>query len=384
MASTTSKSRALRRLAVVIGAALIVAACGDDGEADPVAAAQARVRSAEDAVTEAESEVADAGTEFCDEAQQYIAAIDQYGKVFSTADTTVGDLKTAGDDLAGPRRSVESSAEAVTEAHDALAEANQELTDAQAALASAQSSTTVAPSTATTVPPVDPATVDRVQVAEEELGTASEGIDDDTSIREAATSLNAAAFALEVAWLRLFADADCLTDEQQTTAVTAVTDYTASLQTSLQTAGYYDGPIDGVYGPSTVAAVEALQTDAELPVTGVVDQATAAALTAAVLAVNGDAAEEAVVHTAAVQATLKLAGYWPGDVDGEWTPELTEALQAFQEELGVEPSGEVDPATLHALQVAISEARGTPEATTTTEAEDDSTTTSEGTTTTAP
>ena len=384
MASTTSKSGGLRRLAVAIGAALIVAACGDDGEADPVAAAQARVRSAEDAVTEAESEVADAGTEFCDEAQQYIAAIDQYGKVFSTADTTVGDLKTAGDDLAGPRRSVESSAEAVTEAHDALAEANQELTDAQAALASAQSSTTVAPSTATTVPPVDPATVDRVQVAEEELGTASEGIDDDTSIREAATSLNAAAFALEVAWLRLFADADCLTDEQQMTAVTAVTDYTASLQTSLQTAGYYDGPIDGVYGPSTVAAVEALQTDAELPVTGVVDQATAAALTAAVLAVNGDAAEEAVVHTAAVQATLKLAGYWPGDVDGEWTPELTEALQAFQEELGVEPSGEVDPATLHALQVAISEARGTPDATTTTEAEDDSTTTSEGTTTTAP
>ena len=72
--------------------------------------------------------------------------------------------------------------------------------------------------------------------------------------------------------------------------MTAVADYTTSLQTSLQTAGYYDGPIDGVYGPSTVAAVEALQTDAELPVTGVVDQATAAALTAAVLAVNGDAA----------------------------------------------------------------------------------------------
>ena len=121
--------------------------------------------------------------------------------------------------------------------------------------------------------------------------------------------------------------------------MTAVADYTTSLQTSLQTAGYYDGAIDGVYGPSTVAAVEALQTDAELPVTGVVDQATAAALTAAVLAVNGDAASEAVVHTAAVQTTLKLAGYWPGAVDGEWTPELTEALKAFQEELGVEPSG---------------------------------------------
>ena len=286
--------------------------------------------------------------------------------MFSTADTTVGDLKTAGDDLAAPRRSVESSAEAVTEAHDDLAEANQELVDAQAALASAQSSTTVASTTTTTVPPVDAATVDRVRLAEEDLATASEGIGDDTSIRDAATSLNAAAYALEIAWLRLFADADCLTEEQAATAVAAVADYTTSLQTSLQTAGYYDGPIDGVYGPSTVAAVEALQTDAELPVTGVVDQATAAALTAAVLAVNGDAAEEAVVHTAAVQTTLKLAGYWPGDVDGEWTPELTEALMAFQEELGVEPSGEVDPATLHALQTAIAEARGTPEDATTT------------------
>ena len=380
MANLKSSTRR-RRLAVAIGAVLALAACGGDGEADPVSAAQARVRSAEDAVAEAESAVEDASTEFCDEAQQYITAIDQYGKVFSTADTTVGDLKTAGDDLAGPRRSVESSAEAVTEAHDALAEANQELVEAQAALASAQSSTTVAPTTTTTVPPVDAATVDRVQVAEEDLATASEGIGDDTSIRDATTSLNAAAYALEIAWLRLFADADCLTDDQAATAVTAVADYTTSLQTSLQTAGYYDGPIDGVYGPSTVAAVEALQTEAGLPVTGVVDQATAAALTAAVLAVNGDLAEEAVVHTAAVQTTLKLAGYWAGAVDGEWTPELTEALKAFQEELGVEPSGEVDPATLHALQTAIAEARGASEDTTTT-APDASTTTSEATTTT--
>ena len=90
------------------------------------------------------------------------------------------------------------------------------------------------------------------------------------------------------------------------------------------------------------------------------------------------------MHTAAVQATLKLAGYWPGDVDGEWTPELTEALKAFQEELGVEPSGEMDPATLHALQTAIAEARGSPRTPPPRRRIRDSTTTSEGTTTTAP
>ena len=52
-----------------------------------------------------------------------------------------------------------------------------------------------------------------------------------------------------------------------------------------------------------------------------------------------------MASTAAVQQTLKLAGYWDGPVDGEWTPALTEALKEFQTALGVKPSGEVDAAT---------------------------------------
>ena len=167
--------------------------------------------------------------------------------------------------------------------------------------------------------------------------------------------MNAAGYALEIAWLRLLADAGCLTDEQLAQATTVVAQYTAALQTALQTAGFYDGPIDGIYGPSTVAAVEQLQTDNDLPVTGFVDEATAVALSAAVLAVDSEAATAAVAQTAAVQSVLKLAGYWPGDIDGEWTPELTEALKAFQTELGVEPTGAVDVATLHALQTAVAE-----------------------------
>ena len=121
-------------------------------------------------------------------------------------------------------------------------------------------------------------TIDRVERAEEDLATASEGITDQTPLTEAGAQFNAAAFALEVAWLRLFADAGCLSDEQQAEAVAALAEYTTALQTGLQTAGYYDGEIDGVYGPATVEAVEALQTDADLPVTGYVDRATAAAL----------------------------------------------------------------------------------------------------------
>ena len=59
--------------------------------------------------------------------------------------------------------------------------------------------------------------------------------------------------------------------------------------------------------------------------------------------------------TAALQQTLKLAGFWDGPVDGVWTPALTEALQAFQAELGVEPTGTVDAATITAFEKALAE-----------------------------
>jgi peptidoglycan hydrolase-like protein with peptidoglycan-binding domain len=164
--------------------------------------------------------------------------------------------------------------------------------------------------------------------------------------------------------LRLFSEAGCLTEEQQQEAVTAVTEYTVALQQALQTAGYYDGEIDGIYGPSTVEAVERLQSANGLPVTGLVDQATEAALKAAVAEAGGEGARQALAHTAAVQSTLKLAGHWTGPVDGVWTPELTEALMAFQTALGVEPTGAVDVATLGALERAIAEGQAATTSTT--------------------
>ena len=64
-----------------------------------------------------------------------------------------------------------------------------------------------------------------------------------------------------------------------------------------------------------------------------------------------------MASTAAVQQTLKLAGFWDGPVDGQWTPALTEALKDFQTELGVKPTGTVDAATIAALEKAIAEAQ---------------------------
>jgi peptidoglycan hydrolase-like protein with peptidoglycan-binding domain len=111
-----------------------------------------------------------------------------------------------------------------------------------------------------------------------------------------------------------------------------------------------------------VAAVEALQEDAGLPVTGVVDRATSLALDAAVVAEKGQDAAELALQTVAVQTALKVTGFWDGPVDGEWTDELTEALKDFQEALGVEPTGEVDAETLAAFEEFLEE--GPPEETT--------------------
>jgi peptidoglycan hydrolase-like protein with peptidoglycan-binding domain len=130
----------------------------------------------------------------------------------------------------------------------------------------------------------------------------------------------------------------------------------ATAEQELAAADDYQGEIDGVYGPTTVDAVSALQKKHGLPVTGTVDKATDAALRADLAAKGGAAASQEVASTAAVQQTLKLAGHWSGPVDGAWTPALTEALKAFQTELGVKPTGAVDAATVAAVQQKVNDA----------------------------
>ena len=108
-----------------------------------------------------------------------------------------------------------------------------------------------------------------------------------------------------------------------------------------------------------------------MPVTGAVDKATAAALDEDLAAEGGATAQEELVATTAVQQTLKLAGFWDGPVDGEWTPELTEALKEFQTALGVKPTGTVDAATIAALEKAIAEAQAEPSESETSESPSD-------------
>ena len=117
--------------------------------------------------------------------------------------------------------------------------------------------------------------------------------------------------------MRLLADAGCLSDEQLAEAVELVTAYTITLQTELQQVGLYDGAIDGIYGPQTVAAVKQLQADSGLPETGFVDRATAVALDALLAELGLQTAAAEMTHTASVQTVLTLTGYWTGPIDGD-------------------------------------------------------------------
>jgi peptidoglycan hydrolase-like protein with peptidoglycan-binding domain len=338
--------------------ALALASCSSSGSLP-----DARVSAKQKALTQAQAEAASATSHFCTTAADYITALDRYGDVLTATAPTVGDVRTAGRDLEQPREDVTAAADAAVTAQETVVKAEQELADAQAAAASKASGTTTTtskPSTATTPSPttsIPAATINRVKQAETEFTAAQNGVSDQTPLHQAAQQYNAAAVALEMSWLVLFADAGCLTGDAKASAQKAVHDYTAALQTSLAEAGYYTAKVDGVYGPSTVAAVEALQKAHGLPVTGTVDKATQSALQADLQAKGGAAAQQALTSTAAVQQTLKLAGYWDGPVDGQWTPALTEALKKFQTELGVPATGTVDAATIAAVEKAIATAQ---------------------------
>lgn len=346
----------------VTAMAMLLAACGGtdgDDQDDQVRRAEARVTAEERALAEAEAELLEATRTFCEATTEYVVSLDRYGDVLTATAPTVGDVKEAGDDLSQPREDTLEAAEDAVDAQEKAASARQELTAAQAELKTVKSGKEPPSPTPTksAAPLAPPATVNRVKQAESEFEVAQSGIGDETPLSQASREFNAAAVALEMSWLQLFAAAGCLTDDQQKSAADAVRGYTRALQDALATAGYYDGGLDGVYGPETVAAVESLQQTHGLPVTGTVDKATAAALQGDVLAAGGEVAQQELVTTAALQQTLELAGFWDGPVDGMWTPALTAALEDFQTELGVKPTGVVDAATVAAFEEAIAKAR---------------------------
>ncbi len=131
----------------------------------------------------------------------------------------------------------------------------------------------------------------------------------------------------------------------------------AAVQQALRFLGFYDGPINGLDTEEYRAALAAFQASVGLPPTGVFDEATDAALRAAL----GPYAELLLATTEDIQRLLTDLGFYDGPIDGVWTNEVTEAIRALQRELGVPETGVIDAATLRAIY-----ARGEADATTTT------------------
>ena len=130
-----------------------------------------------------------------------------------------------------------------------------------------------------------------------------------------------------------------------------------ALQRSLRARGLRPGPVDGVYGPRTEAAVERLQRDRGLAVDGVVGPRTRRVLNAKTptLALGaGYGQPGGSPQVRAIQRRLRALGQRPGPVDGRYGPRTQAAMERFQRTAGQPVNGVLSPATVAALARADS------------------------------
>lgn len=126
----------------------------------------------------------------------------------------------------------------------------------------------------------------------------------------------------------------------------------AGLQVALRAYGLYSGPIDGVAGPATAAAVKALQQRAGLPVDGVAGTRTRAAL--GLLGGPLFGSRELLRgrigwDVSVLQFLLHRRGLYAGPLDGVFGARTERALRRFQRAAGLTVDGVAGKATAAAL-----------------------------------
>ena len=117
------------------------------------------------------------------------------------------------------------------------------------------------------------------------------------------------------------------------------------VQEDLADLGFYDVPVNGVYGPRTTAAVKRFQARAGRPVDGIAGPQTMGAINLALGNDSNDAVD-------LLQTTLKGLCYYGGNVDGIFGSGTEAALIAFQKAEGLSADGRYGPKTAVALAKA--------------------------------
>jgi peptidoglycan hydrolase-like protein with peptidoglycan-binding domain/DNA invertase Pin-like site-specific DNA recombinase len=121
------------------------------------------------------------------------------------------------------------------------------------------------------------------------------------------------------------------------------------VQRTLRRLGWQPGPVDGLYGPRTEAAVTRFQSAARVAADGIVGPDTRRALTRAnnepLRRGAGFAQPDGSPRVRALQVRLQRRGLRPGPVDGLFGPRTQAAVERLQRSGGVPVSGVVNPPT---------------------------------------
>lgn len=126
------------------------------------------------------------------------------------------------------------------------------------------------------------------------------------------------------------------------------------VQAALQGSGHYAGPLDGVAGPGTQAAIVAFERRAGRASTGRADRE----LLAAIQSFSGPPAASAPASpqpdedVAIAQKALARAAYGPLRTDGVFGPQTRDAIARFQTDHGLPATGEVSDALMVELRAA--------------------------------
>lgn len=128
------------------------------------------------------------------------------------------------------------------------------------------------------------------------------------------------------------------------------------LQEVLTDLGYGPGPLDGIAGPLTIAAVTEFQTDEGLTTDGLVGSVTRVALKEASEREPPPVVSTGILRKGSrgddvrrVQDLLATAGHSPGPIDGIFGIKTESAVLAYQKERGLRVDGLVGPNTRSSL-----------------------------------